>query len=80
VAHIIPDEPREPLLPRPADWTGFAGGTDPNGVPWVPVDIPCGWACPTCGHSYAPWVPECRHCPEPPAFTGADPGPIEVGR
>jgi len=29
---------------------------------------PSGWACPGCGHSYAPWVPECHHCPEPPAF------------
>ena len=22
-----------------------------------------GWSCPGCGHSYAPWVPECHHCP-----------------
>jgi hypothetical protein len=29
---------------------------------------PTGWKCPGCGHSYAPWVPECHHCPEPPAF------------
>ena len=29
---------------------------------------PSGWLCPGCGHSYAPWVPECHHCPEPPAF------------
>ena len=34
-----------------------------------PAIPPAGWSCPTCGHSYAPWVPECHHCPEPPAFT-----------
>jgi hypothetical protein len=28
-----------------------------------------GWKCPGCGHSYAPWVPECHHCPQPPALT-----------
>jgi hypothetical protein len=31
------------------------------------ADVPTGWRCPTCGHSYAPWVPECHHCPEPAA-------------
>ena len=46
----------------------FAGGTDQNGVPWVPADVPSGWTCPACGHSYAPWVPECHHCPQPPSF------------
>ena len=42
---------------------------------------PSGWSCPGCGHSYAPWVPECHHCPVPPAFIakGSDPGPIETG-
>ncbi len=43
----------------------------------------CGWTCPGCGHSYAPWVPECHHCPAPEqpftAFDGHDPGPIEMG-
>ena len=24
-----------------------------------------GWSCSSCGHSYAPWVPECHHCPVP---------------
>lgn len=38
-------EPQEPVqkgfLPRPREgWTGFEGGTDPNGVPRVPVDSP----------------------------------------
>jgi hypothetical protein len=76
VAHIIPGEPREPFLPRPREgFTEFAGGTDPNGVPWVPMDVPTGWRCATCGHSYAPWVPECHHCPEPPAFTAKGDSP-----
>jgi hypothetical protein len=30
-------------------------------------DAPTGWTCPSCRHSYAPWVPECHHCPEPAA-------------
>jgi hypothetical protein len=69
VAHILPDELRESPLPRPrAGWKGFEGGTDPNGVPWVPADAPVGWTCPGCRHSFAPWVPECHHCPEPPVF------------
>jgi len=31
-----------------------------------------GWSCPTCGHSYAPWVPMCHFCPAPeqPDFIG----------
>jgi hypothetical protein len=49
----------------------------------VPLDMamPSGWMCPGCGHSYAPWVPECHHCPEQPAFIAKenDPGPIETG-
>ena len=73
MAYILPDEPREPFLPRPRnDWKGFEGGTDPNGVPWVPVDGPVGWRCNGCGHSYAPWVPVCHYCPEPPAFIAKD--------
>ena len=33
-----------------------------------PPAAPTGWLCASCGHSYAPWVPECHHCPVPPAF------------
>ena len=29
---------------------------------------PTGWLCAGCGHGYAPWVPECHHCPAPPAL------------
>ena len=53
-------------------------------IPGPPRPLPAvtGWTCPGCGHCYAPWIPECHHCPEPPAFIakGNDPGPIEVGR
>ena len=40
----------------------------PPPVPAQPVQY--GWKCSGCGHSYAPWVPECHHCPGPeqPAF------------
>jgi hypothetical protein len=42
-----------------------------------------GWKCPGCGHGYAPWVPECHHCPVagPSAFIAKeyDPGPIAIG-
>ena len=45
-------------------------------VPWRPEPpaaasppAPPGWTCPSCLHSYAPWVPECHHCPPPPAAT-----------
>jgi hypothetical protein len=81
MAYILPDEPREPFLPRPRkDWKGFEGGTDPNGVPWVPVDGPVGWRCNGCGHSYAPWVPVCHYCPEPPAFIAKETGlqPVHI--
>ena len=49
--------------------------------PASPPVAPSGWTCPSCGHSYAPWVPECHHCPQPPAFIakGSDPGPVETG-
>lgn len=51
----------------------------------VPLDMamPSGWMCPGCGHSYAPWVPECHHCPEPespgPSLWDMDPGPAGTG-
>ncbi len=37
------------------------------GSEWRPPmpSPPSGWSCPGCGHSYAPWVPECHHCPVP---------------
>lgn len=52
MAHILPEPP--------------AGGP-PARMPPAPAP-PSGWSCPSCGHSYAPWVPECHHCPEPAAF------------
>lgn len=80
------EHPAANFLPRPPEgWTGFAGGTDPNGVPPCPADTPwgyrmaapapscphgtsyaqpcysCGWVCPTCKRSYAPWVRECNY-------------------
>jgi hypothetical protein len=62
MAHILPDAP--PTRPDPG----------PLPRPKRNRDAPAGWTCPSCGHSYAPWVPECRHCPEPPAFIAkADP-------
>ena len=66
--------PREPVLPP--------------GVPRTYAEAEMerlaaqrGWICAGCGHSYAPWVPECHHCPQPPAFIakGSDPGPVETG-
>ncbi len=41
------------------------------GSEWRPPmpSPPSGWLCSGCGHSYAPWVPECHHCPEQPEFT-----------
>ena len=32
--------------------------------PPATASAPSGWTCPGCGHSYAPWVPECHHCPQ----------------
>ena len=84
MAHILPEPAREPFLPRPREGFAeiFAGGTDPNGVPWCPADVPSGWECPRCRRVWNPAVLACHHCPEPPAFitTGNDPGSIEVGR
>ena len=48
------------ILPR-EEWPAVT--TAPPASSW-----PAGWTCPGCGHSFAPWVPECHHCPEPPAF------------
>ena len=42
--------------------------TMPPAGPLPKRKAPAGWTCPSCGHSYAPWVPECHHCPQPPAF------------
>ena len=60
----------------------FCRYTAPAPPPAPAPPVPAGWRCGTCGHCYAPWIPECHHCPEPPAFTakGNDPSPIEVGR
>ena len=58
----------ERFLPRPRDWTGFAEGTDPNGVPHCPADVPSGWECPRCRRVWNPSVLACHHCPEQPAI------------
>ena len=74
--------PGEPFLPRPPEgWGGFNGGTDPNGVPWCPVDVPLGWECPRCRTVWNPSVLACHHCPVPPSFIakGDDPGPAGTG-
>ena len=67
------------ILPDRAPFAGPFAWCD-HGIPlghrctWCPPPVtsaqaaPVGWSCPGCGHSYAPWVPECHHCPEPPAF------------
>ena len=63
VAHILPD-------------------TMPSAFPFSPGPPPRpkkqshGWTCPGCGHSYAPWVPECHHCPVTAA--GFESGPLEI--
>ena len=57
------------FLPRPPEGrAGFAGGTDPDGVPWCPADVPLGWECPRCHRVWNPSVLACHHCPQPPAF------------
>jgi hypothetical protein len=67
MAYIQPDPP---FLPRPRGPFSESGdgGTDPNGVPWCPVDVPCGWECPRCHRIWNPSVLACHNCPEPPAF------------
>lgn len=65
---LMSGEPRR-FLPRPPEgWAGFNDGTDPNGVPWCPVDVPLGWECPRCRAVWAPSVLACHHCPVPPSF------------
>jgi hypothetical protein len=67
MAYIQPDQP---FLPRPRGPFSESGdgGTDPNGVPWCPVDVPCGWECPRCHRVWNLSVLACHNCPEPPAF------------
>ena len=72
MAHILPDsgphawcEHGTPLG-HTCQWCittapAVAPAVAPQAVPPSPV----GWSCPRCGHSYAPWVPECHHCPQP---------------
>jgi hypothetical protein len=69
MAYILPGPP---FLPRGGFSESGDGGTDPNGVPWCPVDVPCGWECPRCRRVWSPAVPVCRNCPEPPAFIAKD--------
>jgi hypothetical protein len=73
VAYILPDQHHCKACGQPLP--RFTSTSAATPVPQA------GWTCPPCGHSYAPWVPECHHCPEPPAFTakGNTPGPIEAG-
>ena len=52
MAHILPDPPES--------------GPPMQDLP--AATAPRGWTCPSCGHSYAPWVPECHHCPEALGF------------
>ncbi len=28
------------------------------------LNLNMGWTCPSCGHSYAPWVYKCDNCPK----------------
>ncbi len=64
MAHILPGPPQYQCeacgqsLPR---FTSVSPAAPPAAA---------GWSCAGCGHSYAPWVPECHHCPVPerPAF------------
>lgn len=76
MAHILTDPQQHQCAACGQPLPRFT--TAPSPMPATPD----GWICPSCRHSYAPWVPECRHCPELPAFAaeGNDPGPIEVGR
>ena len=32
-----------------------------HGVPYVQQCHACGWVCPTCSRTYAPWVRECNY-------------------
>ena len=43
----------------------LSGGEWPAVTPAPPAPPwPHGWSCPGCGHSFAPWIAECSHCPE----------------
>ena len=49
---------------------GYCRLAEPDPPPGRASAAPSGWKCPGCGHSYAPWVPECHHCPVPADIDG----------
>ena len=56
MAHILPGQPRTwryPMASPPV--------TCIHGVPYVQQCHACGWVCPTCQRTYAPWVRECNY-------------------
>ena len=55
MAHILPD-------PRAWDFRMASPPPQcPHGVPYAQRCNGCGWVCPTCKRSYAPWVRECNY-------------------
>jgi hypothetical protein len=64
VAHILPGPPQHYCEACAQPLPRFTAPA---------ADAPPGWTCPSCRRCYAPWVPECRHCPQP--ATGTEPCP-----
>ena len=70
MAHILPVEHRCEACGQPLPrFTSLSPAMPPG---------PAGWSCPGCGHSYAPWVPMCHYCPEPPAFIAKESAPDPI--
>ena len=42
----------------------------PHGTSYAQPCYGCGWACPTCGRNYAPWVRECNYSHEKTSVPG----------
>lgn len=66
MAHILPDrhqcEACGQSLPRTWDYPMASLPPEcPHGVPYAQRCNGCGWVCPTCKRSYAPWVRECNY-------------------
>ena len=69
MAHILPGPPRtwdyRTASPPPAC---------PHGTAYAQPCYGCGWTCPACKRSYAPWVRECSYRHE----NGGQPAPAPV--
>jgi hypothetical protein len=79
VAHILPERGLSAVcdhgfpIVHPCELCRYDEAHPPAGRASASPQVQHGWSCPGCGHSYAPWVPECHHCP-----VSFDPGPIEI--